>query len=292
MQLNIARFVQGAYSKLPPWAQTTVFFVLLGFSIYLYVAPRFINGQIVASEENGGFLPYRGVEIQTHIQGRVLKFQSSEDGFWSVPLVSLFPMSLRIQVKHEDQGTWHEVVLNASQIWSNDVRIWVTNEPPYVRPEVLSTPEEDRLLGRLGRIIKGFLISTANAAELRLPDTVRNKPITDVSRQKLSSVVFQLLSNITGKDATEIDGRFALKGRSAPTYVQRIRLISTLEKRLEIGIPDDHWRSMQTASELVDYLFNRKKLEAAHPKIYKGAKAQDWSTIQRKIPYKDRALFK
>lgn len=292
MPTNIARVLQTAYSKLPPWAQIAVFFALLGFSFYLYIAPRFVNGQIVADVGDGGFIPYRGAELQTHIEGRLLKFRSSEDGYWSVPVISRLPTAIRISVKHEDRGTWHEVVLNASQIWTSDVRIWVDEKPPYVRSEVLASPNRKIFVSWLESIFENFLPAAANAADFRLPSAAMGTSVDGFSQKELLSMVAQTISQVTGKGASEIATQFPWGYSSGPTYTQRIRIVSSLERQLKMEIPDDHWRAMRTVGELVDYLVKRKKLEAAQPEIYKDITARDWSTIQQQLPYSLRPAFK
>ncbi len=108
-----------------PWAQITAYFVLLFFCIYLYLAPRFVDGQLAARTGNKGFVPYRGGALQAHTAGRVLEFSANEDGFWSVPITSRFPETVRIHVQHEDKGTWHEIVLNPKDIWTTS--FWTTS---------------------------------------------------------------------------------------------------------------------------------------------------------------------
>ena len=86
------------FSEMPLWVQIITYFVLLALYVYLFLCPRFVNGQMVVKTGHGGLIPYRGVDLQISVEGRVLKFKTNESGYWSIPVVSMLPDSIRLQV--------------------------------------------------------------------------------------------------------------------------------------------------------------------------------------------------
>ena len=111
-------------------------FISVDRLLVLLLAPRFINGQIVAKTKSGGIIPYRGTEMQVRQEGRTLKYQSNEDGYWSIPIVSRFPELVRIQVYNQDESAWFETKIEAVDVWK-DLEQRISHNSP-VRPARLA----------------------------------------------------------------------------------------------------------------------------------------------------------
>ena len=162
------KFIARAYDVLPIWAKVPAFFLILLSWLYLYLAPRFVNGQIVVESPRGGVLHYRGTPIHAMVDGRLLKFKSNENGYWSVPVVSRLPGAIRLQVFHQDARTWFDVKLPWSDLWFNrNQRLVVTNGPNTIRL-ARRTPLEGRLAE--------FFSPRAYAGKLVLPGPVTAPP--------------------------------------------------------------------------------------------------------------------
>lgn len=103
--------ITSKFGSMPKAVQVFTYLIFVCLVVYLYLSPRVITGQIVATTENGGFVPYRGIQIQTHVQGHLLKFRTNEFGYWTIPLVNRLPDDVTIQVFHEDDKSWVPVTL-------------------------------------------------------------------------------------------------------------------------------------------------------------------------------------
>jgi acyl carrier protein len=107
--------------------------------------------------------------------------------------------------------------------------------------------------GALARAVR-WLVPDAAAGVLQVPPDAR------ASSEELSRVqreVVKAVSQVTGRDAADITPGFPLAGAAAPSYVQRIEIVSRLERSFSVRIPDEHWNFLMTVGELVDYLQKR-----------------------------------
>lgn len=288
------QLLRDKFDQMPAWVQISTYLILLILCIYLYLIPRFANGQIIAKTPNGGLVPYRGVDIRTYVEGRVLKFKSDEDGYWSVPLVSRIPESLLMQVYHEDDSAWHEVNLVAPELWLKDFRIVIKNSPPSIDVELVKSDVMNKFVYSFKSIFSEALSQSAQAAELVVPEELQGKKLNVEETKKIGDTIRSAVSNATGKDPTAISPDDKLRGAGAPSYVQRIQIIDQVERQMNIRIPDEHWRELNTVEELNQYVVNRKLLEESKPEVYKTSPTQsvDWATIQQKAPTSDRAIFR
>ena len=143
ISFNPAGFLERHFLQLPKSARVVVYFLMLFAFLYLLFVPRFINGQIVAKTNSGGIVPYRGVEIQTRLDGRTLKYQTNEDGYWSIPIVSRFPEAVRLQVYHQDEHAWYETTIEAvhvwKKIWNNEFRVTILSNPSGLKVESMAS---------------------------------------------------------------------------------------------------------------------------------------------------------
>ncbi|MGA1868026.1 MAG: hypothetical protein ACMUJM_05695 [bacterium] len=285
------RFISKKFSEMPTWVQVMTYIVLLCLYVYLYMAPRFLNGQVVAVTENGGIIPYRGVDLQTSIEGRLLKFKTNESGYWSIPVVARLPQSMRIQIYHEDDHAWHDVTIKASNVFlTKEFRLIVNNDPPGFKMERIAWQSDTRSRESLMTSNKDYMAGIAEAGELIIPEqietTMKNEQLQKDIRQKVNDLV----RSIT-KAGIDVNTSVPLSGRGAPTYIQRIQIIQAIEKDFNIKIPDEHWKALSSSDQLSDYIYKRKLLEHYDPKLYSIQQAEDWVNVQQQAPKDQRPIF-
>jgi len=250
MPMNPFSWFAGNLLKMPKWVQVITWFVMLFLTCYLYIAPRFVNGHAVIRTEDGGVLDYRGATLRTHIEGRVLKFKSNEDGYWSVPVVSHMPQDMRLELYHEDKGAWFEVRIGSGDIWKNafgaaEVRMIVNDGDQPVRVELVRSGSG----GLLARIARGIasVISTPVYAQSRFDRAV-------IVQQTIAATAAAVK-----RKPSQVTVNYRLSGKNAPTYVQKLKIIGTLEKKFDIVIPDEKWRQMEKVDDLVKYIESRTR---------------------------------
>ena len=308
--MNPLDFLERHFSQLPKSARVGVYLLVLTAYLYLLLAPRFINGQIVAKTKSGGIIPYRGTEMQVRQEGRTLKYQSNEDGYWSIPIVSRFPELVRIQVYNQDESAWFETKIEAvdvwKKIWNNEFRITVLSAPPGLHIERIARAEDSVVVGTSPTF---DLVSKASAGVLVLPQTVKApatpvvKPMADTkpspsptsatidgSKNNIDQLITQRYAQMTGKNTTP--NNLATASFTELSYVERIQLVTAIEKGVNIKIPDQHWKSFRTLAEISDYVFKRKVLESSDPKRYRINQAYDWADIEANSPPAERPQFR
>ncbi len=230
--------------QMPKWVQIATWFIMLLLTCYLYVAPRFINGHAVFRTDSGGMLDYRGATLRTHMEGRVFKFKSNEDGYWSVPVVSRLPQDMRLELYHEDKGAWFEVRIGSADIWKAgfgavEVRLIVDGDQP-VQVEVVMNDGRTMFAAVAQRIWS--LFSRPAHAQAR-------SDRAEIARRTVAAMAAVVKS--TPARVTESS---RLTGRNAPTYAQKLQIIDKLEKEFEIVIPDEKWRQMERVGDLVEFI--------------------------------------
>ncbi len=135
--MGIFKILIDALRFMPPWVRNVTYLTFLLVAVYLALGPRLITGQVVAKTEDGGLVPYRGVDIQYQVAGHVLRFTTNEFGYWAIPVVDRLPNSIEIQILHKDEGAWFPIKIRYADIWFNDFRIVVADEAPLVRLETV-----------------------------------------------------------------------------------------------------------------------------------------------------------
>jgi acyl carrier protein len=255
MLTGLEQFIFRNFKRMPPGVRVFTYLFLLILFAYLTVVPRFVNGQLVIASGNGGSRPYRGGELAMHVDGRVFKFRANEDGYWSVPVISLLPHTVRVHVYLVDSDEWYPVDFSWLDQWTHDAfRLAVTANPPgvgVVSARASAGPSQIRVA--LARAVR-WLVPDAAAGVLQVPPDAR------ASAEELSRVqreVVKTVSQVTGRDAGDITPGFPLVGASAPSYVQRIEIVGRLERTFSVRIPDEHWNFLLNVGELVDYLQKR-----------------------------------
>jgi hypothetical protein len=255
MLTGLEQFLFGNFKRMPSAVRVFTYLFLLTLFAYLTVVPRFVNGQLVIASKNGGSKPYRGGELAMHVAGRVFKFKANEDGYWSVPVISLLPHTVRVQVYLVDADEWYPVDFRWLDLWTHDAfRLAVITNPPGVGiVSARASAGPSRIRAALARAAQ-WLVPDAVAGVLQVPPDARasSAELSRVQREVVTAV-----GQVTGRDAGDITSGFPLTGASAPSYVQRIEIIGRLERVFSVRIPDEHWNFLMNVGELVDYLQKR-----------------------------------
>ncbi len=230
-----------------------------------------------------------------HVEGRVFKFKVNEEGYWSVPVVSLLPHTVQIKVHHVDADEWFPVDLKWSELWTRDLfQVTITNDPPGVKLVSAKTGKRGfpyKVLAVLGERI-GIQNSTVLAGELQLPPKL-SVPRDPKMLKMIEAEVVGTVSKVTGRDIQEIDPTFPLTGASAPRYSERIEIIDTLERKFNFRIPDEHWIYLNTVGELVDYIQKKDLYRRSLPAKELEGSPREPSERERLRPVEpDRPIFK
>jgi acyl carrier protein len=287
------------FPNMPAWVRVLTYLVFLFLFAYLLLTPRFVDGQMIWKDQaTGGQTPSRATEIQMLVEGRVYKFVSNEQGFWSVPVISRLPQAIELQVFHEDKKEYFKVTIEAAKIWlGSRQEIVFSDKMPFV---TLASSEKAPLLTRLAGMIA---LPAAHAGELKLPPGVA--ALSPADARNIHDTVFGTFSRVTGKPIGDLTAQTPFNGSNAPSYVQRMQIINELEKQYQIVIYDEHWRYMQNIGQLEKYLEDRLKLEKAFSKqttaatgapVSQAVKAiqsapPGWATIQQRAPDDQKPVF-
>ena len=292
--VGLLKIIENGFSSLPTPARVVAYFVILSLIIFLMIAPRYITGQVVAETRSGGYVPYRGVDLQTRIGGPTMKYKTNSDGDWAIPVVSSIPGgTITVQVFHEDSGSWFDVPITWTNTWralrGESFRITIKNNPPNVTIAAIQNTQItffDKLAGAI--------IPTAKAAQLSLPKEVIEHTSVPSNGQKadIEKSVIDAYREVVGKPDINPTLDWKINRQSELTYVDRIQLIQNLEKKYDLIIPDEHWQSMTTLNELADYLVKRKFLEKIDPQKYKVKSSRGWADIDTALPAEQRPSFK
>jgi len=319
--------ITSKFGSMPKAVQVITYLIFVCLVVYLYLSPRVITGQIVATTENGGFVPYRGIKIQTHVQGHLLKFRTNEFGYWTIPVVNRLPDDVTIQVFHEDDKSWVPVTLKGWDVWTKNFRIEILPDKPLFKLQLAQASAHDADRPTQGR---GLIISTAHAGALIDKSTYDRRlrrarpvaPTTSTPRRRppiatsttrssrsmtgrtrtlagirspalnnISAKVSQTTARVLGRNPATIPLAFRLDRRNGVSYVQRIQVIQDLEKLFAVKIPDEHWRRLVTIDEIARYIFERQQLAKSFPQIKKYQKQNDWPRIQQSIPTDKKPVF-
>lgn len=267
------------FSEMPIAVQIFTYVVLVLLYVYLILVPRFVNGQLITKDSNGGILPYRGVPLQMSIEGRVFKFKSNESGHWSIPLISMLPRDVRIQFYHEDAAVWREVVLSSVDAWTTDeFRVEVIDADPWVKIEQVSNSKSG-----LSLAFEALLGETAHAGRLVLPEELDDEDVAEAStREEYENTVYDIAVNeIASLNNVSADTPFS--GKDGLKYIDRIRVIERLESELNVYVPDEHWRSFSNFGQLSEYMYSRKKLQFYTPESSNSKQRVSWPEISQSI---------
>jgi acyl carrier protein len=235
-------------AKMPKWVQVTTWFLLLVLTFYFYLAPRFVNGHAVVQLMEGGFIDYRGATIRTHVEGRVFKFKSNEDGYWSVPVVSRMPQDLRLEIYHEDKKAWYEARVAASTVWKSafgttDVKLVLDSGD---KPVTIVVTEASSAVNRFVTALLSAFEGTAHAQG-------------HLTMERIGIRTRELTAGLLSRIPQDVPADLKLAGTVELTYTQKIQIIHAVEEEFKIQIPDEEWRQMPTLADLADYVFKHQQ---------------------------------
>jgi len=287
---GIEKWIFQTFPKMPAPVRIVTYLVILLLFVYLILVPRFVDGQIVKKiPDAGGFIPYRGTDLQIQVDGRAYKFRTNEDGWFSIPIIGRMPESLTVQVFHADKNLWFPVTLSAASIWSpHSHEIEILDDKPYVTMSDASwSAGANRLLARAA----GALLHSADAQTLVLGSTIPALP--EAERTAIRSEVFALYAKVGGRPAAQVEASTSLAdaANGGLTYTQRIQLVTAIEQKYRISIPDEHWQAMSNVGQLADYVAKRQQLAQATGE-QKSTQARSWAQIQQSFPPSERPVYK
>jgi hypothetical protein len=265
------------FREMPKFVRVTAYLVFLFVFVYLLLMPRFIDGHLsIKDPESGKLLDYRGAELRMQVEGRVYKFAANEDGFWSIPVVSRLPAAVDVQVFHEDMGQWLKIHFTPFLVWKSELHeVVISDSLPHIKITTTASPE----------------MTEAHAAELELQgglgfDSLGNDELLRIRKRVLSTVSVAVKKGIDG-----IGDDYPLVGTGSPSYVQRIKIIDSIEKEFGFRIPDEHWRSFRNVGQLADYVQKRRKIVKS--RIWREKRPPvEWPDLQESLPPGQRPIFR
>jgi len=297
------------FRQMPMPVRIFVYLFLLFVFTYLLLLPRFIEGKLVYKSALGGEHPYRGADLQMRVAGRTIKFKSDEDGYWSAPVLSRIPEKVDIELHHSDQDTWSTLTFDAREIWrlslSDKVfKYEVSSNPLGVKRVMFAGHDQSLEKGKRTDfgLLTIFKPATALAGALEIPRSPQ--PSLGIPMPRLTPPVpTPVLPCSTGSQERLMPGvkeavysalsRFVPEGQISPelslsapstSYFQRIDIITMLENKYKLRIPDEHWTNLNTVGELVQYMNTRLILQ--NELKQKGLKQTEqdtpnWQAIQQ-----------
>ncbi|MBF0341306.1 MAG: hypothetical protein HQL95_10150 [Magnetococcales bacterium] len=222
--------IQAWYRDLPEKYKIIAFFVVLIASVYLLMSPTFINGRMVIRSVSGGEIPYAGGTLQMRSEGRVLKFTVSDDGDWSIPLISRIPSDIELQVYHVDDKEWHNVPLSVSDVYFSKKIFKIVVQktlPKFVLSQDKSLDSE-----------MSFIVQAFAEPPFGTPRVLSKKEFEEIITKTLSLDPIQA-GNLANRKLT---------------HVEKLEIIQGVKKhtRASSPIPQERWIGAQNAQALLE----------------------------------------
>ena len=176
-----------------------------------------------------------------HIEGRDYKFTTNEYWYVSIPIVSKLPESMEIRINNVDLDKEFPVKLNILHAWKKGpLKIIMSNSDIQVATNETGHTMASLVMTALSHL-RPFNASTAQAGMLSLRSP--RAAMTPNEKKILRNIIISTVSGVTGRQKESINDSYHLTGEGAPNYVQRIKIIRSLENEFRFIIPDEHWKS-------------------------------------------------
>lgn len=288
---GIDKLLFDKFSQMPAWVRVLTYLVLLTVFIYLVLLPRFVDGQLVVRDpSSGGLLPYRGADLQVHVDGRSYKFRSNEEGYFSIPIIGRLPEAIEVKVLHVDRGFWFPIRFSVTELWTKkNHSIEILDDKPFVR---LVGSETARSFVEPGnQPLLAWLLPSAHAQVLHLPPSLRPAAteLPAPERERIQNEVEQTYAKVSGKSQANVQPGARLTGSEGLGYTQRIQLITAVERKFNLKIEDEHWQAMTSVEQLSDYVVKRKQIEQAAPA---DVRSKPWAQIQQSFPVEQAPVYR
>ncbi len=295
MFTNIEKILVSKFDQMPVAVRVITYLIILLLFVYLILSPKFIDGKIVAKVDSGGYLDYRDTQIRISMEGRQFEVSTTNKGYWSIPLMSLIPHKVVLDVLHQDKKVWYPVIIKATEILSHriqgkDFRIVIDKNDPYVFLETrnINSTFPLKILEAIVQLF-GFKPSTAYAGELNLPPSMWRTP-DPFQENYIRETVFNTVSKFTGVPTVLITEEFPLFSNSTTTYIQQIQIVNSIENEFKFIIPDEHWKNLESVAEIVDYV--QKRVILQDYMVEQGLNTpSDWPSIQQSFPSNQIPIF-
>ncbi|MFH0783924.1 MAG: acyl carrier protein [Pseudomonadota bacterium] len=277
------------FHEMPLRVRVFTYFVVLFLFVYLMLSPKLIDSRIVFKDQAGGEIPYRGAEVRMHIEGQDYKFMTNELGFVSIPIISRLPEAIEVRVNNVDLDREFPVTFNVLDIWKKGtIKLIMGKSDIHIAANEFGDTAASFVMSALSdlHLLK---ISIAQAGMLSLPAT--DTTITPEEKKNIRDSVISTVSATNGVNKESLDDSFPLSGGNAPSYTQRIKIIDSLEKKFGLKIPDEHWKSLSTIGQLIDYIQKRQQLNISLQKQNPKSVPKNWQDIQQSLPPAQRPNY-
>ncbi len=289
----IEKFLFQQFPKMPQPVRVVTYLVMLFLFSYLLLIPKFIDGHLkIFIPTEGKTKDYRGATLRTAIEGRMYKYTTNEDGYWSIPVVSKLPSSVMFEVYDKDRDEWHKVELSVLQIWKQaQFEIVLDDKSPFIH--IAAHDACDFSIPRLSYAmdyLSSFFANQAFAGTLALPSGIPSSLSTKENKD-VQEKVFAIIGKVMNRQRGEISMNSPMSGKGAPTYREKISIIGELEQTFSMMIPDEHWQYFETVGQLTDYIEKRIIVERSSGNEPSKSR-RDWQAIKDSFPQGNRPAYK
>jgi acyl carrier protein len=244
------------FRRLPSWARTTAYFLILFLFIYLTLLPTFISGECFIKDKDGALIPFRGGLINFNVAGQTLKVRIHEDGVWSLPMVSKLPQNLTVYFQYDNK--YYPVVIKSTSLWMPGTqRVYFEDNP---RRFYLAEGEKVSILDRVTAKLISVLGHIASPAYAQTtPHKAKKGKKETAGEDSLTILVRNATAGSLGVDTASVKGESFFRKQLAPSAVQRIRLVRDIEKRFNIKISDEEWDTLYTIKDIAKFILMKPK---------------------------------
>lgn len=246
------------FKRLPSWARTSVYFLMLFFFIYLSLLPTFISGECFIKDTNGALIPFRGGFINLNIAGQTIKVRINEEGVWSLPVVSKLPQSFTVYFLYEDK--YYPVAIKATSLWTPGTqRVYFEDSPPRFYLADWESKNPVRYVSdALNRILTFF--SPAALAQAPSHKSLKKGQIKRTEVDPLTVSVRNAVAVSVGLDTSSVTEESLIRKDLAPSIVKRIKLARDIENQFGVRISDEEWDNLYTVKDVASLIRAKPKV--------------------------------
>lgn len=256
-------FIFKNFKNMPTTVRIIVYLLFVIVFIYLLLCPRFVDGKLYFIDNKGRNQPYRGATIEYFVEGRLLKVKVTEEGYWSIPIVSLIPRNMKITIINLDTQSRMNVQLDIAGIWrekfGHPFSLRVDGEKVFIVEE---SGRWGSIIHHLAHAMKRFLAPTPlYAQELELPLQIQSIPVDSASEEQVRRDVVHIISEVAQIPTNELTSDFNLKTSVELNALKRIIIVEDLQNLYDIDIPDEHWIRLESIRQITDYIIARIRMQ-------------------------------
>lgn len=257
----------------PLWVRVSTYLILLFFTVYLILFPRFIYGTClikVGNVETGD--AYRGF-IGVYVGSQMLTVQMDENGAWAVPIVSRLPKPVDLNFVYFENNVkkYSHVRLSFfSAMFTDRQTIYVTPGPRPQFSVASSSPSSSD---------PGISLFARAAYAQSPPPPGRKSSATQATHQgsveeRLISIAAEVLNLPPAFFTPQTDLRKIL----GADLVKSSQLVAALQREFQVSIDNTAWDQLSTVAEICRYI------ERKHA-FYSGLDAEIDGALQKFLPH-------